>query len=92
MKVKGVCVFTMAANPEIQMISANVEDYVNEVHICQTSADSKVAANELGRGFCLVAPAGSIDNPLMHHTQWLHFNETTEGFRDALTELFPEGF
>ena len=56
--------FTMATNPEIQIISANVDGYVNEVHVCQTFAESDVSDDEFGRGFLLVAPGGSIEYPL----------------------------
>ena len=67
-EVQRVSVFTMAANPEIQTISANVDDYVNEVHVCQTFGESDVSDDELGRGFRLVAPGGSIEYPLTRHT------------------------
>ncbi|KAL7555003.1 hypothetical protein ACHAWF_018580 [Thalassiosira exigua] len=91
-EVQRVSVFTMAANPEIQTISANVEDYVNEIHVCHTSGDSDLADDDLNRGFRLVAPGGSIEYPLTRHTRWLHFNETADGFKEALSGLFPDGF
>ncbi|KAL7542925.1 hypothetical protein ACHAXR_012222, partial [Thalassiosira sp. AJA248-18] len=91
-EVQRVSVFTMAANPEIQTISANVEDYVKEVHTCQTFGQTDLADDEFGRGFRLVAPGGSMEYPLSRHTRWLQFNETAEGLKDALAGLFPDGF
>ena len=91
-ETQRVSVFTMAANPSIQTIRANVDDYVNEVHVCHTYAETEISDDELGRGFRLVAPGGSIDYPLTRHTRWLHFNETAEGFENALDGLFPDGF
>ena len=89
-EVQRVSVFSMASSPEIQTISATVDDY-NEVHTCQTFGDD-VSDDEFGRGFRLVAPGGSIKYPLTRHTRWLHFNESVEGMEDALSELFPKGF
>ncbi len=91
-EVQRVSIFTMAANPEIQTISATVEDYVNEIHICQTFG-ANLDDDEFGRGFRLVAPGGSIEYPLTHHTRWIHHNESADGMREALigTGLFDEG-
>lgn len=89
-EVQRVSVFSMANSPEIQTISATVDDH-NEVHTCQTFGED-VSDDEFGRGFRLVAPGGSIDYPLTRHTRWLHFNESAEGMKDALSELLPEGF
>ena len=58
-EVQCVSVFAMAASPEIQSISATVDDNINEVHICSTFGRD-LADDELGRGFRLVAPGGSI--------------------------------
>jgi len=93
-EVQRVSIFTMALNPEIQTISANVDDYINEVHVCQTFGDSEISDDELGRGFRLVAPGGSITYPLTHHTRWITHNETSDGFNEALFEtgVFPNGF
>jgi hypothetical protein len=90
-EVQRVSIFTMAANPEIQTISATVEDYVNEIHICQTFG-ANLDDDEFGRGFRLVAPGGSIEYPLTHHTRWIHHNESADGMREALigTGLFVE--
>ena len=92
-EVQRVSVFTMAANPEIQAISATVDDYINEVHICST-VGTDLADDELGRGFRLVAPGGSIQYPLSHHTRWLHFDETGDGMKEALSKTgrFPSNF
>jgi hypothetical protein len=89
-EVQRVSVFSMATSPEIQTISATVDEY-NEVHTCQTFGDD-VSDDEFGRGFRLVAPGGSIEYPLTRHTRWLHFNESVEGMEDALSGLLPEGF
>ena len=89
-EVQRVSVFSMANSPEIQTITATVDDY-NEVHTCQTFGED-VSDDEFGRGFRLVAPGGSTEYPLTRHTRWLHFNETSEGMEDALRDLFPEGF
>ena len=93
-EMQRISIFTMATNPEIQTISANVDDYVNEVHICQTYGDSDISDDDDGKGFRLVAPGGSIEYPLSHHTRWIAHNETAEGFKEALigTGLFPNGF
>lgn len=91
-EVQRVSIFTMAVNPEIQTISATVEDYVNEIHICQTFGKN-LDDDEFGRGFRLVAPGGSIEYPLTHHTRWIHYNESADGMREALlgTGLFIGG-
>ncbi len=89
-EVQRVSVFSMANSPEIQTISATVDDH-NEVHTCQTFGED-VSDDEFGRGFRLVAPGGSIEYPLTRHTRWLHFNESAEGMEDALSELLQEGF
>ena len=93
-EIQQVSVFTMASNPEIQTISATVDDYINEVHICHTHGESDITDDDLGRGFRLVAPGGSIEYPLSHHTRWITHNETAIGFTEALegTGLFPIGF
>ena len=89
-EVQRVSVFSMANSPEIQTISATVDDY-HEVHTCQTFGED-LSDDELGRGFRLVAPGGSIEYPLTRHTRWLHFNESDEGMEDALSDLLPGGF
>ena len=89
-EVQRVSVFSMANSPEIQTISATVDNH-NEVHTCQTFGED-VSDDEFSRGFRLVAPGGSIEYPLTRHTRWLHFNESVEGMGDALSDLLPQGF
>ena len=45
-EIQRVSVFTMASNPEIQTVTANVEDYVNEIHTCQTYGETNPRLEE----------------------------------------------
>ena len=82
----------MANIPEIQLEVIDAPASVSfEIKTIQNGTDI-LSDDEFGRGFIIVVPGGSITYPLNQATRWLHFNETADGMREALSSLLPEGF